>query len=404
MSVLRPILSALLVCAAPPVLAQTTPCGDAGDGGQWIAGSEAASDIATAETFGEQMALVLNANRFVGLFSLSAAAEVRIEAAGRGNGDPTLTLLGPDGTEIATDDDSGGNGAARIETPLDPGTYCAVVRSFDDTPMTAFVRIGRTEMEALTDGMSDAPGQTSDTNRAAGCAAATVVGTLGDGALTYQGSAADAGFARFTLDAPTAVSITADNADADPSLTLMGPDGEMLAENDDFDGLNARIDMASPLDPGTYCIALEAISDRDAPIDVAIRTYDAAAALASLYDQGEAAPPMDGSVAITDLGPLQNRTRQDLQVDGVTSWFSVSLDAPGLLLVEALRSGSAGDPWLVLYDDLGREIARDDDGGDDTNARIAARVMTGTYLVGVRQVGDNSGFVRLLLERYVPAP
>ena len=148
MSKFRSALAALATLIAAPAAAQDTRCGGEGTSGQWIGGSPEASDIATTDSFGEQMALVLNGNRFVGLFSLSAPADMRIEAAGRGNGDPTLTLLGPDGTEIATDDDSGGNGAARIEMALEPGDYCAVVRSFDDTPMTAFVRVGRAEMEA----------------------------------------------------------------------------------------------------------------------------------------------------------------------------------------------------------------------------------------------------------------
>ena len=404
MALRHPALIVLTLLCATPLAAQASSCGGAGDGGQWIAGTATGSDIATTDTFAEQMALVLDGNRFVGLFSLSAGTDIRIEAAGRGNGDPTLTLLDPKGAQIATDDDSGGNGAARIEMPLEPGTYCAVVRSFDDSPMTAFVRVGRQEMEPLTPGMRTDPQDRSPDDLAQGCAAAPDLGALGDGPLTYEGSAEDAAFARFRLDAATAISVTADNIDADPMLKLLGPDDAIVAENDDFDGLNPRIDMGTPLDPGTYCIALDAISDRTASIAVTVSTYDPAAALASLYDQGEAAPPLDGSVAVTDLGVVPNRMRQDLQVGSNVQWFSATLDAPGLLLVEALASGADGDPWLIIYDDLGRELARDDDGGGATNARLTARVAAGTYLIGVRQVSDRTGFVRLLLERYVPAP
>ncbi|WP_386679185.1 ABC transporter substrate-binding protein [Loktanella sp. R86503] len=400
--------AALATLIAAPAVAQDTFCGEAGTGGQWIGGAAETSDIATTENFGEQMALVLNGNRYVGLFSISEATEVRIEAAGRGNGDPTLSLLGPDGAEIATDDDSGGNGASRIETTLEPGDYCAVVRSFDDSPMTAFVRVGRTDMEALTTGVDDAPesspNSTPSPERVQGCADGRDLGVLSSDGLTYQGSAADAGFARFTLDAPTAISVTANNTEADPTLTLIGPDDETLGENDDFDGLNSRIDAATPLAAGTYCIALDAISDRSLPIDVAVSAYDAAAALAVLFSKGEAAPPLDGSVAIVDLGALPNRLRRDEQITGNATWFSLTLDAPGLLLVEAIASGAGGDPWLVMYDDLGREVAQDDDGGDDTNARMVARTVPGTYLIGLKQVGDQTGFVRLLAERFVPAP
>jgi hypothetical protein len=45
-----------------------------------------------------------------------------------------------------------------------------------------------------------------------------------------------------------------------------------------------------------------------------------------------------------------------------------------------------------------------DDAGDALNSLLTARVQTGTYLVGVKQVGDSAqGFIRLLMERYVPA-
>ena len=403
MSALRPALYLVLTLTAQPLAAQVAPCGPDGESGQWLAGSEAASDIATADDFGEQMALVLTGNSFVGLFSVSAATDVRIEAAGRGNGDPTLTLLGPDGTEIATDDDSGGNGAARIEMPLDPGTYCAVVRSFDDSPMAAFVRVGRSEMEALTPGLTGMPEQTGADARE-GCDTARDLGTLDTTTLAVTAPAAEMPFARFTLTSPTAVSVTASNADADPAVKLLDATGGTLAENDDFDGLNARIDQSAPLAPGTYCIALSAISDDTQAIDLAVSVYDAAAARQGLYDRGEAAPPLDGSIAVTDLGSVKGGLQRDLQVGGTAQWFSVTTDGPGLLLAEAIGAGDASDPWLILFDAAGREIAQNDDSGGGTDAMIAARIMAGTYLIGLKQVGDHSGFARLLVERYVPAP
>ena len=35
---------------------------------------------------------------------------------------------------------------------------------------------------------------------------------------------------------------------------------------------------------------------------------------------------------------------------------------------------------------------------------MVARTLPGTYLISVKQVGDHSGFVRLVAERFVPAP
>mgnify|MGYP005986437627 CR=1 FL=1 len=399
-------LTLLAIILATPLAAQETLCGGAGAGGQWIGGSESASDITTASTFGEQMALVLNDNRYVGLFSLSAPTAVRIEAAGRGNGDPILSLLGPDGSEIGNDDDSGGNGASRLEVDLEPGRYCAVVTSFEGAPMTAFVRVGRTDMAALTPGTDDAP-DTPDRPAAiadGSCDTAQDLGTLGDTPISLTGSARDVPYARFTLDSATAISITANNPDADPTLEVRDDTGAVIGENDDADGLNSRIDLSAPVPAGTYCIVLGAISDVTLPIDVGVGVYDPAAALAALYARGEAAPPLDGSVAVTDLGALSNRLRKDVQADGNTTWFSLTIDAPGLLLVEALAAGGNGDPWLVLYDDLGRQIAQNDDNGSGTDSLMTARVLPGQYLIGLKQVQDMTGFVRLVLERYIPAP
>ncbi|MCB5199420.1 DVUA0089 family protein [Loktanella sp. TSTF-M6] len=399
--------SAIALCAATPLFAQDAACPAVGSNGQWIGGSAAASDIATMDSYGEQMALVLNGNRYASVFSLSAPTSTRIEAQGRANGDPVLTLYDPAGDEILTDDDSGGNGAARAEVDLDAGTYCAVITSYDGGPMTAFVRIGRTEMDPLTEGRGNMPdpdpGATGTAG--AGCQDAVNFGTLASGGapLSIATAAGETGYLSFDLTEAMPVTITAENEDADPLISLSGPDGENLGENDDFDGLNARLDIATPLAPGTYCIALNALSDEAAPIDVTVAAYDPEAALMGLYARGEAAPPLDGSVQITDLGTLETVLRADIDVGSDTQWFRLDVPAAGLMVIEANAIGPSGDPWLVVFDVAGREIAQNDDTPSGTDAQVMPRVNAETYLIGVKQVGDRQGFVRLLLERFVPA-
>ena len=130
----------------------------------------------------------------------------------------------------------GGNGAARIETALESGSYCAVVRSFDDSPMTAFVRVGRQDMEPLTPGMDTPAAATDLVDVTNSCDEAPDLGTLTDAPLQNSGSAQDVPFIRFTLDAPAQITVTAENAEADPKLMLTGPDGSTIGENDDFEG------------------------------------------------------------------------------------------------------------------------------------------------------------------------
>lgn len=385
-------IAALMI--AQPAFAQDL-CGGSGAGGQWIGGTQDASDITVADAHREQLALVLGETPYVGLFTLSGDTPVRIEAAGRGAGDPLIEVFDTDGGIVASDDDSGGNGAARSELDLSAGTYCVVMKSYEDNPMSAFMRISRQDQDALTTGTSDAaPAPTGS------CGDARPFGNLG----TVQSAAVDdTGFWSFSLAAPTALTITATNDDADPTLALLDADQTEIATNDDFDGLNSRIEQTSPLPAGDYCVSVGAINDTSLPIDLAISVYDPVAALAALYARGEASPPMDGSVEITDLGVLETRMRKDISLSQDVTWFSVDMPESSLLLMDAIASGE-GDPWLVVFDDLGRKVAENDDGPDGLNSQIATRLQAGQYIIGAKQIGDGAqGFARLALERYVPA-
>ena len=112
---------------------------------------------------------------------------------------------------------------------------------------------------------------------------------------------------------------------------------------------------------------------------------------------------MDGSYPITALGPLATRLRQDAQISGKTTWYSVDIAEAGVLLIEAVATVD-GDPTLVLFDDFGRQVGFNDDNGDSLDSLLTARVTTGTYLVGVKQLDDlTTSLVRILFERYVPA-
>jgi hypothetical protein len=383
-----------LLSLAAPAFAQDL-CGGVGSGGQWIGGDAASSDMTTADNFREQLALVMGGNDYVALFTLSETTDVRLEAAGRGAGDPIIDLLHADGSLILSDDDSGGNAASRAETTLDAGSYCMAMRSYDGGPMTAFVRIGRQDHEPLTEGIA----LQVDPGSSGSCAEAVPIGPLGS---SVNGSATDDPYWSFTLDQPTAISITAVNESADPLITLYDGANNYIAENDDHDGFNSRIDITDPLAAGTYCISRNALADETAPITLTVSAYDPQAAVLAIYDRGEAAPPLDGTVPVTDLGLVSTRIRQDVNGSSIASWFTVDVDAPGLLMLEAIGNASA-DPVLVIFDDLGREIGRNDDHGNTTDSLIAARVTPGTYTIGVWKYGGSLGLIRLLVERYVPA-
>jgi hypothetical protein len=374
-------------------------CGGIGSNGQWIGGDETASDISTAADFQEQMALVLGGNNYVSLFTLSAPTDVRIEAQGRGGGDPVIDVYDAAGAMVVSDDDSGGDGASRAELTLDAGTYCVAMRSFDAAPMTGFVRVGRYEHEALTTGFSDGGyGDGGSTY----CDSSTLANQLPFG-TPMTGTANDAPYWRFTLDTAMPVVITAENSDADPYITLYSNDGGYIDENDDWDGLNSRLELMSPLEAGNYCIALTALSDSTLPITLTVEELDVEAAMRGSYDRAEAAPPLDGSYPVTALGELKTRQRVDLQNSATATWYSFDVYDGGLVLAEAISVNGEGDPYLVLFDDLGRQIAYNDD-TNGLDPLVTARITTGTYLLAVGEYGDGAGSpVRMVIERYVPA-
>ncbi len=103
------------------------------------------------------------------------------------------------------------------------------------------------------------------------------------------------------------------------------------------------------------------------------------------------------------MGELKTRQRVDLQNGPIATWYSFEVYDGGLVFAEAISVGGAGDPFLVLFDDLGREIAYNDD-NNGLDPLVTGRVTAGTYLLAVGEYGEGAGSpVRMVIERYVPA-
>ena len=431
--------AAALAALAAPATAQTV-CGGL-PSGIWIGGTEGNSDIATADSFREQLALVLLDNAHLSMFRLSEPAEVRLEAQGRGAGDPVIDILDETGASVGTDDDSGGGTSSAALLSLGPGTYCLRTSSFGNAPLTATVRIGLPEHEALTDGGARLTGAAlpqpvdpvepvdpvppatttdlSDTTVTTEPPPLDASGPCGGGQPLADGpvnARLEGGISAenpidtvpiyyFDLDAPATVTLTAENLAADPVLTLTGEDGTFYAENDDYDGLNSRVEIVDPLQPGRYCVGLRAIGDGSVPVTVTLAAFDSNAALVDAYETGEQPPPLDGSYPVNDLGTIAGRTISELEMRGeATRWSSFSVAEPGLVLIEAIARGN-GDPVIRLWDDLGREVAFNDDfSRDNFNSQLAARLFSGTYLIALSDISNTDPVVQLVIERYQPVP
>lgn len=406
----------LMLGTALPALAQDGLCGTLGANGQWLGGDEASSDLSTSDGYLAQTAMSLANSQYVGLFTLSSATEVRLEAQPAAGGDSVIELYDANGSLVTSDDDSGGNAASLAQAYLDPGTYCLTMSAYDGSPLTGEVRVGRLEHEQLTEGYLDYDNG-GDLPPGAGWPAycdATLItrnlqdealdGILGNGPVSVTAASSEVPFWGFTLDQARAITVTASSSAADPILVIYDSEGNWINENDDYDGLDSRIDFTSPLAAGSYCISVGAYSDSYAPITVTVSDYDPQAAVIAMYDRGEASPPLDGSHPVTALGAIDGRLRQDVMTGRKASWFSFDIAETGLIVIDAVTN-SAGDPAIALFDDLGREVGYNDDAMNSLDAMLAVRVTPGTYTLGVWQVGsaDTNVMTRMQFERFVPA-
>jgi hypothetical protein len=414
------ILAAGLTLCGAAAVAQAPTCGGIGAEGAWIAGDPAASDIALApEALMRAATPVPENGDSVSFFSLASPMAVRIEAQASGpTGDPVIELYDAAGIMVVTDDDSGGGLSSRAEAELAAGQYCLLVRGFANSPLTADIRVGRLEHEALTVGLR---GGFTDPFDDGGpdfvgiqpCLPETEASPLTQGsldaALARGGAQATntvtgTPYYRFTLDTPQGLSIRAQNEAADPYIYLFDGTGALIAENDDYESLNSRIDITAPLLPGSYCIGMRALSDPDLPVTLSVLPYDAEAAAAELIVTGDAAPPLDGTWPVRAMGALPPITVRDLAVAGTRAeWLSFEIAAPTVLLIDAVEV-SDSDPLMILYDAGGEEIAYNDDANGTLNSQLILRLEPGTYLLALRQYSDASqGVIRLTTERFVRA-
>ncbi|GIT90322.1 hypothetical protein JANAI62_01950 [Jannaschia pagri] len=403
--------TALATLSAAPALAQAPICGGISLVGEWVGGTPEASDLVTATEAFDADGQVPIAGHLVRMFTLSEDAGIRVEVAARPAGDPYFALYDAEGTEVAADDDSGGNFASKVEMSLAAGTYCLAARSYESGVTDVAVRIGTQAQAPLLTGVPDSADQTETPEGGGGACGSPEVAYLGraltpdqlDGGVSGTANVDAAPGWAFSLAAPSPVTITADSVTGDPLIRLLDENGTQLAENDDFDGLNSRIDMTAPLPAGDFCVEVEDLNGSTHDITVGLVSFDPVADRKRRLDAAEFAPTSTDDVAITDLGTLQSSVVSDVMATAAAQWLRFEMPEGGLLVAEAIGTNDA-DPAIVLFDRLGRRLAENDDGPVGLDSFVATRLLPGSYMVAVRLVSEQGQApVRLLLERYVPA-
>jgi hypothetical protein len=160
-------------------------------------------------------------------------------------GDPFLRVRNSAGTQVAFDDDSGGNRNSRISfTPTSTGTYFLDAGAFVDAGTGGYT-LGMTEVDDIAGSIG--------TNRSVTISGVPNGSGSGNGRIN---SAADQDFHRVFLRAGELYQFQANNAGGgtglnDPTLTLRNSAGAQLAFNDDANGLNSQIQFR-PTASGNY--------------------------------------------------------------------------------------------------------------------------------------------------------
>ena len=407
-----PVLAGLVLLAATglalPAAAQI--CG--GDA-QWL-GAEADGDVSTSETPLVTAADVAAGQRAIFAFRVSGdALALRVEAEAP-EGDPAISLLTEDGDLIAENDDTAVSLNSLLETSVGPGVYCVALRSANDGALAATVQVSRQDQPALLAGDNQQAGMdaiapcTTDTPAEA-LSPEALNGRLDQGLVTTAQDGTTH-YYRFSLSQPMPLTLRAASPTLDPVLKLFDGQGVLLAENDDADGLNARLDFASPLAAGDYCVAAASLSGQPGEVTLSAEKLDPEAFLRNAYRRGELAPPADGGFPIQEVD-LDQQTQTVVLHDGAAQWLGLALDQPTVLIISGYGSFTGADPKLVLFAASGAPVAENDDIDGSTNARLGPVLLEpGRYHLGVIDVSRNDGTtgpirpIGLIFDRFQRVP
>ncbi len=305
-----------------------------------------------------------------------------------GDLDPLLVLLDPEGVELARNDDA-------VPQAGDSDLNAQIAGFSAPRSGTYTVRATRFfEQEGLTGGdfrLSVIAG--TPTPAATPIPAVEVmpiaVGEALTGALDNTRYAASYAL---TLQAGQTIAISMErlSGDLDPYLLLYGPDGAEVAANDDavvpFGGIpvNARIDRFTAPISGQYTIQATRFGVENGASSGEYRL--------SVTESQAALAPGAGTLRVGD-------TVEDAITDArPVIEYTIQLEAGQTITVTMEALDGVLDPYLVLLDASGRELANNDDaatqvGTSTYNAQIAgfSAPTDGFYTIRATRFGETVG-------------
>lgn len=299
-------------------------------------------------------------------------------------GDPYLVLYGPDGAEIARDDDGGDglNAWLEFQAPA-AGAYYVEARGFTEDAT------GRYALNLVA-------GEVGNSYDAADALSAT-----GEPRTSVVGAAGDVDWFAIELIEGRPYRFYVDGAEgdtlADPLLVLYDATGTEVARDDDGGpGLNSYLYFASPTG-GPYFAAVSSF-DGQSTGRYTIRAVDTDVPGHAYTDE---------SLDANDDARLSR-----IEMPGDIDVYRVTLEAGVTYQIEANGAGDTplADPYLALIQEGpmdhhggegpsaemvregGERVAADDDSGPGLDARVRFRPETsGDYLINVSGLSNTTG-------------
>jgi Bacterial pre-peptidase C-terminal domain len=309
---------------------------------------------------------------------LAADQTVRVGLAAGGTspvGDPYLVLHGPDGADLASDDDGGDGLNSRIEfTSTAAGTYFVEARGFGEDAEGGYVL-------SVTGGEIGGDAATSDSIEANG---------EGQSSRIYPGGDQDWYSINLVEGRPYRFNLTSEG-DAplpDPLLTLYNSEGQAVASDDDGGtGMNAYLSF-TPVAGGTYYVAASSFNATET----------------GGYHLRVADTDVPGSAETDEFLNAAEGDERETFIDtpGDLDFFGVDLEAGARYVITLSGVGDSPltDPFLAVKSDTGEQVASDDDSGPGNDSRLVFRpTAAGRYLIQASGLGGSIGRYKIAIAR-----
>ncbi len=362
-----------------------------GTAADWMGGSAEGAVVGAASAPLVQQANASASQIPVFAFRVDGAAQdTRIEAMAV-NGDPQITLSTPDGRVLAENDDYGGGLNAQATSLLEPGDYCVRMSSVGGEPITATIQVSRTDQVAL---LPEAIDTTINACLPDTATTPLVEGPLGAALATGRVSrdiGSDVAYLRFDLAEGASLTLRAESELLDPQIKLYDAAGALLAENDDAENLNARLDFLTALPPGTYCVAAGPLSAGEGTITVSAETLDRDSYLRGAWRRGELAPPKGADYPVQAID-LAKESETLVLHDGSAQWLAFDIPEETVLIISSFGQLTGADTRLTLFGASGIPVATADDSDSGLDARLGPVVLAaGSYRLAVMDINGTEG-------------